>query len=439
MSNGNGDGGLTMKSGLKRPIRLLEIIGNGIVGGMETYTRNLIAGLPRDEYDVTCILPYECAYAASLRNLGCKVYITPIHDDPLWRSIEMSVEVVRQHQIDVIHANLANAHTLAGIVGRLTNTPTVATIHARTLWIQELSVSRVTNMHLITVCQEAFCQALSTGIPVDRLSLIHNGVDTRRFDPARSGAALRAEFGLDVDTQLVGFVGRMSWEKGPDKFVQVAQRIHQQLPDVHFVMVGDGPVTPDIRHLIEQTGMTERVHLAGLRHDVENVYPAFDLQVQTSRSEAMPLALLEGMASGVPCVAISVGGVAELVEAGSTGLLVSPGDWPGVSSPYPGDWEGIACAALDLLHNPERLREMGTAARARAVAHFDLRDSVRETSAFFQRLVKPAVMKNGVWQPLPTVVRDKSEADRRVRLKAQGSLETSARTNVAALRPAAEN
>jgi glycosyltransferase involved in cell wall biosynthesis len=130
----------------------------------------------------------------------------------------------------------------------------------------------------------------------------------------------------------------------------------------------------------------------------------------------------------VAVVAIAVGGVPEVVEGGTTGMLISPGDWPGVSSPYPGDWEGIAAASIDLLKRPDRLKAMGDAARTRAEAHFDLRRSVRETSALFQRLVKPAVMKNGVWQPLPTVVRDKGESDRRVR---QGS-----RNGITALRSA---
>jgi glycosyltransferase involved in cell wall biosynthesis len=432
MSDGDGNGGLTPKMGLRRPIRLLEIIGNAITGGMETYTRNLIASLPRDEYDITCILPFESAYTASLRELGCRVYITPIHDDPLWRSIEMATEVIRQHQIDVIHANLANAHTLAGVVGRLTNTPAVATLHSRTLWIQELSVTRLTGMNLITVCQEAYWQALATGLPPERVSLIRNGVDTARFAPSRSGAAFRASLGLGADVQLVGFVGRMSWEKGPDKFVHAASRIRQQLPDVHFAMVGEGHVEPDIRHIIEETGMGDRVHMVGLRRDVENVYPAFDLLIQTSRSEAMPLALLEGMASGVPVVALAVGGVAELVGGGTTGALINPGDWPGVASHYPGDTEGIALAAADLLRNPVRLKEMGAAARARVESQFDLRGSVAETSALFERLVKPAVMKNGAWQQLPQVVRDKGDGERRVRLKTQnGGLD---RAGLAAVR-----
>jgi glycosyltransferase involved in cell wall biosynthesis len=386
----------------------LEIIGNAIVGGVETYARNLIANLRPDEFEIVCTCPYESPYTASLRALGAKVYITPIQDDPLWRSIEMTAEVVRQHRIDVIHANLPNAHTLAGVVSRLTNTPAVATIHARVLWIQELSVTRLADMDLITVCQEAYAQALAMGLPTDSVSLIPNGVDTRHFHPGHSGAAFRQEIGIEPGTLLVGFVGRMSLEKGPDKFVRVAGRIRHQLPRVRFVMVGAGPIEPDVRNLIQEMGLGEVVHVAGVRDDVEGIYPALDLFIQTSRSEAMPLALLEAMASGVPSVAMAVGGVAELVQAGTTGVLVSPGDWPGVASRYPGDWEGIASAAIDLLQQPDRLKAMGAAARKRTEQHYDLRTTVKETAELFHRLAKPATAKSGMLRPVPSVVRNKS-------------------------------
>ena len=416
MSNGvSSSNGVPSRTGNIRPLQVLQIIGNAIVGGMETYVSNLITKLQSDEFQVTCLCPYESAFTASLRRLGFKVYITPIQDDPAWRSVEMAVELIRQHRIDIIHAHLPNAHTLAGVAGRLTNTPVVSTIHARTLWTQEISVSRLTSTSLIVVCQEAYAQALAAGVPADSITVIPNGVDTQKFTPQRSGAAFREAVGVPPEATLVGFVGRLAWEKGPDKFVQVADRIHRRRPDVHFTLVGEGPMEAELREMIAQTGLQDRVHLAGMHHNIETVYPAFDLLLQTSRSEAMPLALLEGMACGRPVVAIGIGGVAELVEAGTSGILISPGDWSHVASPYPGDWEGVAAAALDLLNQPARLKQMGQAGRKRAEETFDLRHNIRETTAVFQRLVKPAVMKNGVWQP--TVVRDQSEGERRVRLR----------------------
>jgi glycosyltransferase involved in cell wall biosynthesis len=97
---------------------------------------------------------------------------------------------------------------------------------------------------------------------------------------------------------------------------------------------------------------------------------------QTSRIEGLPFALLEAMACGRPVVAIGVGGVAELVEVGTTGLLAGPGDW-----------EGIGNALLNLLAHPDQLQQMGQSARQRVEALFDLRTSVRLTHDLFSRLV----------------------------------------------------
>jgi glycosyltransferase involved in cell wall biosynthesis len=99
----------------------------------------------------------------------------------------MAVELIRHHHVDLLHAHLQNAHTLAGIAGHLTHTPTVATVHAMNFPAQELSISRLTGTHLIVVCQEAYAQALAMGIPAEHLTLIPNGVDLDTYRSDRSG------------------------------------------------------------------------------------------------------------------------------------------------------------------------------------------------------------------------------------------------------------
>src|SRR3954466_15284133 len=182
MANGmNGGNAVPTRAAGPKPIQVMQIIGNAILGGMETYVSNLITQLPSDEFQVTCLCPYESAFTASLRRRAGEVYIAPIQDDPVWRSIELTVELIRQHRIDVIHSHLLNAQTLAGIAGRLTNTPAVATIHGRSLWTQEISVSRLTGTNLIVVCQDAHAQALAAGVRAEAVTLIPNGVDTQKF------------------------------------------------------------------------------------------------------------------------------------------------------------------------------------------------------------------------------------------------------------------
>src|SRR6478672_9203677 len=105
---GKTNGSLTSPCLQKIPVNVLEVIGNASFGGMEKYIMNFITHLPQDGFNVTCICPYESAFTNSLRDLGLKVYVTPITDDPTWRSVQLGVEVNRLHKIDILHAHMPN-------------------------------------------------------------------------------------------------------------------------------------------------------------------------------------------------------------------------------------------------------------------------------------------------------------------------------------------
>src|SRR5947208_16520574 len=99
-----------------------------------------------------------------------------------------------------------------------------------------------------------------------------------------------------------------------------------------------------------QLGLEKHVHFIGWQTNMADMYRSLDLLVHTSRSDGTSLVLLEAMACGCPVVALDVGGVREIVENDSTGLLAPPGDW-----------EGIAVRVLDIIGSPGRLKTMGKA------------------------------------------------------------------------------
>lgn len=364
----------------RRPIRVLEVISNAIVGGVENYVRNLIRLLPPDAFQISLLCPYESGVISDLRRAGYPVFLTPMKGMPPeipWGAIQTAVGVIRGQQIDIIHAHMPKGQMIGGIAGALSHTPIAATFHGRSMTAEELSIHQLTGSHLIAVCQEAYTQAMAMGVSPANITLIHNGVDLERFRPGLDGSNFRESAGIPLEAPLVGFVGRLSWEKGPDQFVEAAAVVHRQRPDVHFAVVGEGPVDTYLAELIHQHELEEVVHLAGLWADPAEVYPALDLIALTSHSEGMPLALLEAMACGVPVAAMNVGGVLEIVEFGKTGLLVSPGD-P----------DEMGRTLVSLLSRPEGLKQMGLAGRQRAEALFDLRTSVRQTADLFRELAR---------------------------------------------------
>jgi glycosyltransferase involved in cell wall biosynthesis len=364
----------------KDKLHVLEVMASAIVGGMETYVRNLVRSMPRDRFQITCLCPYESPITEVLRGMGAAVFVARMDDDPPWRSIQAAVEITRNFQVDLIHGHLPKAHVLAGLAGALTQTPALATVHGNSITTHELGIHRTTNTNLIVVCQEAYMQALAMGVAPERVTLINNGVDLDVFRPSeRTRAAFRASLGVAPETPLVGFVGRIDVEKGPDQFLQAAQVIHDEAPQAHFVMVGTGHQYDRMQQMTADMGLSEVMHFAGLWPDTSKVYPGIDLLLQTSRIEGMPLSLLEAMACELPVVALGVGGVPEIVEEGRTGMLVSPGDWRGVGQ-----------RAIDLLEHPTRMAAMGEAARARIRAHFDLRSTVAQTTHLMETLVQRA-------------------------------------------------
>lgn len=358
-------------------INVLQILGNAITGGMENCVLRLIERLPKDRFHIAAITPFESAITEKMRALDVDVIALPMIDEPPWSSIHIAATLVKAQAIDVLHAHLPNGHILAGIAGRITGKPVLATLHGRNLEATDFEVHRLTGTHVSAVCKHTFFQALGLGVDPSRLHLIPNGVDSEVFKPLPDSGALRERHRIPTSAPLIGFVGRLAQEKGPSVFVQAALHVHRCMPAARFVMIGEGPLRGEIEGLIARFDM-DYVHLAGLQHDMPNVYAELDLVVSTSHSEAMPLVLMEAMACGVPVIATRIGGVPDIVLHSVTGILVSPNDD-----------EAIARAILDLLKERSKYCESSAAARQRAVERFSLNDSVEATAQLLTRLAQP--------------------------------------------------
>jgi glycosyltransferase involved in cell wall biosynthesis len=367
--------------GRDRPLHVLEMLGNAIVGGMETYVVRLVRAWPRSEFRVTALCPFESRVTKALRDADVDVLIAPIRDDPPWPTIELAAQLVVDHDVDVMHAHLANAHVLASLVSSLTGRPCVATIHGRAVPMLDLEAHRMSDaMHLSVVCRAAESHALALGVARDRLHLVQNGVPAP--DLSAAPHALAARLGFPVDAPLVGFVGRLSPEKGPDLFVRMIAELLPKHERARFVVIGDGPMRERLEAEARVLGVDERVRFMGETRDALPLLPSLAALVVPSYAEGMPLALMEGMAAGLPVVATSVGGVPELISHLQTGLLVDPGSA-----------RNLAIAVDGLLDDPPWAAAIGARARGHALAAWPQRECARRMGELLQSLAAtpPAV------------------------------------------------
>lgn len=177
----------------------------------------------------------------------------------------------------------------------------------------------------VVAVSEALAGVVATlGVPRERIVVQHNGVDGAVFAPGDRREA-RAALGLPVDRRLVGYVGRLSAEKGVDVLVEAMQELVRRDPGVDLAIVGGGPLDASLRLRAGALGLGERVRFLGHRgHDeLPRWLGAFDVLCLPSRREGCPNVVLEALASGRPVVASGVGGVPELLRK-DNGILVPP-------------------------------------------------------------------------------------------------------------------
>ncbi|WP_305186372.1 tetratricopeptide repeat protein [Reyranella sp.] len=163
------------------------------------------------------------------------------------------------------------------------------------------------------------------GIDPATIEVVHNGIDFEQLaqcvDPTRA-PALRQSLGVPPDAPLIGSAFRMSEEKRPLLWVEVAAEIARRQPRAHFLVFGDGPMRADMLTHAARLGIADRLHLPGREDDIGSCYKAMDVVLLTSRHEGLPNVLLEAQSLGVPVVAPDVGGVAETIWPGVTGWAV---------------------------------------------------------------------------------------------------------------------
>ncbi len=341
--------------------RILHIIDSLSIGGAEKLLVDLAARSIASGADVAVAYFTEGPLRQDLERLGVSPVRLSKHKlrDPraawrLWR-------LIRAFQPMVVHTHLAKSDALGHLVARADRVPVrISTVHNVDQWRRSPVWSRVMRAatagahRFVAVSKEVerFTRTWG-GCDPDRLVTIPNGIDVNRFGPVEPKSDSTAPL-------IVGAVGRLVPEKGHSTLIEAAARMRDTHPHLRVVIYGTGPLEPRLRDEIRERGLSGVVTLAGTTDDMPAAMRGFDVLAFPSEWEGLPVALLEGMASGLAVVATPVGGIPDVIDHQVDGLLAE------------GDVASFV-KALERLADDQALRdELGRAARKKVEQDYTL-------------------------------------------------------------------
>lgn len=367
---------------MDRPIRVLMILDSFNFGGAE----NLIAELGRYNPDSLEVSVASLAPATQDRN-ALLDRLTEAGLNPQFLSVNQLldpagfralVHTLRHSDVDVVHAHLGYSATLVPLAAKLAGKPSVATLHlspqrdlSRAEFFKERLYVRIPGRfgRLVLVSQHAFDQYAKVHGPArNTWRMIPNGVDLGRYT-VRTGAR-------SSDKPVWAMVAALRPDKNHVDLIRAWKEVVAVHPDATLLIIGDGPSRGDIEKAIAETGVAESVQLLGRRDDVPDLLRTVDGVVSASVDEALPTALIEAGASGLPVVATDAGGTREIAIDGVTGRLVPLRDVP-----------ALAAALLDTIGNPARAAAYGAAGRAQAEEKYSMPRWVERLELLYREVI----------------------------------------------------
>ena len=381
-------------------VKVLQVTGI-TVGGSAEHVLQLCESLPADRFDVRVALSGGGPLDAEIKATGLPVLdYAPSHGDGHFKqaSPDSPPELARQfwrlrRHIREVGYDVVHTHTsVAGAMGRIAawscRTPVrVHMAHAfagheqvpqprRWVFRQAEKVLGLFTTHVVVGSAAMRAEGLRQGVlRAGGVTVIHYAARMPANEPGPGDRErLRADLGLPPDAPVVALVGRIEDQKGVDHLLAAAPAVVEAVPQVHFVVVGDGSRRAESERQARELGLADRVHFTGWRHDLAAILRGIDVLAVPSRWEAFGIVNLEAMSAAKPVVAFAVEGIPEVVLDGVTGLLCPAGDR-----------ECLARSLVRVLTDPELAARLGRAGFHRFQDSFSPRRMVDAHVALYER------------------------------------------------------
>lgn len=290
--------------------------------------------------------------------------------------------LIREYNIKILHCHDPKTDLYGWLLGFIfPGLKLVSTIHG---WIERrkrssyyVKIDRfvLKRFDAVIAVSGAIMQVAQTH-GILRTHLIRNSIDTDKWQPVSTESSV-----VKPGPLRIGFVGRISTEKGPFDFVRIARNVLEKYPDAEFLVAGKGPEEGQMKELLQQTGITKSFCFQGQldEQQLHGLYAKLDLLLLTSYTEGLPMTVLEASAMGVPVVATRVGGVGEIIQDGHNGFLAGAGDVGTLSM--------LALKVLEDKKLADKFRDNG---RKKVEQEFSLAAGVKKIEEAYEKVLASA-------------------------------------------------
>ena len=289
--------------------------------------------------------------------------------------------ILRKEKPDLVHLNSSKAGGLGALAARLSGIKKIVfTVHGfafsenrariERAFIKFLSyITLLLATDIIFINKKELADVKRWPLISHKCRLIYNGISILPFIERENAQILIAKkikknISFFTDRIMIGSIGELTKNKGYDSAIETFKKL---LSSMIYIIIGDGELRNELERQIKESGLQEKVFLAGFVDNASNLLQAFDIFLLPSRKEGLPYVLLEAGAAKLPVVASAVGGIPEIIEDQVTGFLVKPDDI-----------SGLAKTLSDLVMNP-RWKETGQALKEKVITDYNLKTMIEKT------------------------------------------------------------
>lgn len=364
-----------------KKINILHLIYSLEVGGAEKVVRHYADIMRKDHIfnPIVCVIRKRGPIAEEITSLGVRV--VDIRSSHMFGSMLKLIKLILEEDIKIIHAHNPVPNIIGVPAGILTGMRKVIRTEHNIFYDGRVSkfypilnvLLGLYNYRIIAVSDMVRGSHLKKDpFSKKKYITIYNGIKAH-LNGAGDKSHYYHTFGIQEGSKVVGIIASFTKQKGHQYFIEMAEILAGEFNRLSFIIIGGGPLRPEIERMIKAKGLNSRMTMAGIRNDIPALLEFMDIFVLSSLWEGFPMTIIEAMAAGKPIVVTDVGGNREAIVNGVTGYLVPPAD-P----------KALANAIRRMLTNESLAKSLGMEARRKFEKEFLAEKMVEKTREIYK-------------------------------------------------------